>query len=91
MVVRHKVDDIEILLSEPIRLDKFGLNLRDEQCGNNVRYLHKKHGIYFIINNPNLIAIDENFVPNEQVKYIGKAVGESIRSRNKKHYKSICI
>ncbi len=89
MVVKCKVDDIEILLSGPIRLDKFSLNLGDKQCGNDVRSLHKKHGIYLIIDNPNLSPIDKNLVPNEQVKYIGKAVGESIRSRNKKHYKSI--
>lgn len=89
MEVRCKVDDIEILLSEPICLDEFSFNLRDKQCKNDVRSLHKKHGIYLIVSNPKLSAIDKNFVPDEQVIYIGKAVGESIRSRNKKHFKSI--
>jgi hypothetical protein len=89
MKVRCKVNDIEILLSEPIRLDAFSFNLKDTQCRDNVRSLHKKHGIYLIVNNPKLSAIDKNFVPGGQVIYIGKAVGESIRSRNKKHYKSI--
>ena len=80
---------ISMSVLSPVQLSKFYC-LLNKDCDAALISLNKQYGVYFIVDNKNKKVFNKKgFLPNKNIIYIGKARGETIFSRNRKHVKAI--